>query len=125
MSINTFTIHSVLGMIIIQVDRANSDVRNTNLRLKKTITEVIDMINCAHLCVKICYLFLKCNFVSSPAEVQSKFLHRHHSNVCSSGNHYVFIQVSPLSYPWSPSILIQNMVHNNNIFFLFQCTKVT
>lgn len=28
--------------LIIQVDRATSDVRNTNLRLKKTLTEVTD-----------------------------------------------------------------------------------
>lgn len=84
--------------LIIQADKAMSDLRNTNLRLKKTLTEVTDMINCTLLRVKIYKLLLKCNFVCFSAEVQSKFLHRHHSTMCSSWNCYVFIQVSPISY---------------------------
>jgi len=49
--------------LIIQVDRAAADVRNTNVRLKKTLTEVIDVINCTVLLsAEICKFTLNFNF---------------------------------------------------------------
>lgn len=59
-------------------------------------------------------------FVFSPAAVKSKFLHWHCLDVCSSGNHYLYIQVRPMSYSQLPSLIIQNEDGDKNICFCCQ-----
>jgi len=58
--------------LITQVDKTTNELRNTNVKLKKTLNDVIDMINCTLLSVKTFKLQVSTElqfFVSSPDKV--------------------------------------------------------
>lgn len=63
--------YEVRGLIT-QVDRTTAELRNTNVKLKKTLNEVTDMINCTLLAVKTFKLQVSIelqSFVSPPDKV--------------------------------------------------------
>lgn len=79
-----------------QVDKASSDLRHTNVRLKETLTNVI-FIPTEH----IMFLDLKGRYFTyqkhnfAAGEVHEEFLYRYNPNRHSSGNCSLSIQVSP------------------------------
>lgn len=101
------SLHS--NLVPLQVDKATSDLKNNNVRLKETLLKVINqnglfylnfllfsvpwLINCP-LCGEIGLVPTDGFLTFIPGEVQQKLLHWHHFALRNFGDCLIFIPVS-------------------------------
>lgn len=81
--------------MLVQVNRATADMKNTNVRLKQTLFQVSSTKGLKFL---ECQVSVLTSSTPYPDKIQSELLHRCYSSVHYSGDCCVSIQVSSMFY---------------------------